>query len=260
MRKISIIGLALILLICSMGGCSGKMAVPDRILEWAVEDYLQSSRYLDRNYTECKTNTSHSFDSETKTDTVKIELILEYPRYVSGAVYNAVYQYDKSEDQWNCIRGGVWEQGHSISVRISDSMNEWTAELKKNGLTGISENNVGEFIGRFFGKRRDELKDDITEGWCLCVDGRDDDAIFVACIKYTDEETASLQYDRMKNRYDITNEDSGLNYRFLREEYPDTLEYLVCNGRAVFVVYADLEQVDKSTVLGIILPMGMHFY
>lgn len=116
--------------------CGSPKMVPDKTIEWAVEDYIKehfSWLGLSPTYTY---TVSHLPDSSTKSDTVHLDLSLTDPHFVGNTSYDATYIYDKSSGLWSVSRGGEWAP---VTIdrytNVSISKETVSQALSKNGFT-----------------------------------------------------------------------------------------------------------------------------
>lgn len=139
MKRIFALIASLIAFTC-FTGFSMQRTVPDKTLEWVVEDYLDWNRYLGGVYTDYNYVITHDPDKATNTDTVQIHLSITYPHVTAASVYSATYQYDKSSDLWDVLRGGHWGSTDILTYDLTSSSRIWMDCIRAEGWTA-------EFIG-----------------------------------------------------------------------------------------------------------------
>ena len=245
--------LVVLAMLTCLSGCSQEnQNVPDRMLEWEVEDYLNynSINSVDT-YTSYDMQTSHSYDKQTKTDTVSIKLTVYYPKCVASSSYEGTYKYNKEKEEWEFLRGDRWSDMQIESFTMSASQEEWIAALKKTGFANIdfaTEAEIEETKERFQKKLQEEVPSgSVTDLWLLGArdDISDPDSdIVICCMTLNDENSVESAYWAIKNEdidsngYDVSYSAKGENYEYMLVQ-DDVGEWtlLVKNEKRVFYIY-----------------------
>lgn len=244
--------LVLAMLTCLSGCSQENQNVPDRMLEWEVEDYLNynSINSFDT-YTSYDMQTSHSYDKQTKTDTVSIKLTVYYPKCVASSSYEGTYKYNKEKEDWEFLRGDRWSDMKVESFTMSDSQEDWIAALKKTGFANIefaTEAQTEEAKERVQKKlQEEEPSSSVTDFWLLGAmdDISDADSdILIYCMTLNDEDSAESAYRAVKED-DIDSKGAYVSYSAKGENYEYVLvqddvgewTLLVNNEKRLFYVY-----------------------
>ena len=132
MKKILALVLCLTALVMLPGfSFSAEKQVPDKSLEWAVEDYLEGLELGEPENTEVEIE--HDLDEPTHTDTVTIHVSAEYPGLTATSSCVTTYEYNKATDLWSVIRGGKWEPLRVTEYRLSIDTEECMEALERLG-------------------------------------------------------------------------------------------------------------------------------
>lgn len=244
--------LVVLAMLTCLSGCSQEnQNVPDRMLEWEVEDYLNynSINSFDT-YTSYDMQTSHSYDKQTKTDTVSIKLTVYYPKCVASSSYEGTYKYNKEKEDWEFLRGDRWSDMKVESFTMSDSQEDWIAALKKTGFANIefaTEAQTEEAKERVQKKLQEEPSSSVTDLWLLGAMNDISDAdsdILIYCMTLNDENSAESAYRAVKED-DIDSKGAYVSYSAKGENYEYVLvqddvgewTLLVKNEKRVFYIY-----------------------
>ncbi len=244
--------LVVLAMLTCLSGCSQEnQNVPDRMLEWEVEDYLNynSINSFDT-YTSYDMQTSHSYDKQTKTDTVSIKLTVYYPKCVASSSYEGTYKYNKEKEDWEFLRGDRWSDMKVESFTMSDSQEDWIAALKKTGFANIefaTEAQTEEAKELVQKKLQEEPSSSVTDLWLLGAmdDISDADSdILIYCMTLNDENSTESAYRAVKED-DIDSKGAYVSYSAKGENYEYVLvqddvgewTLLVKNEKRVFYIY-----------------------
>lgn len=141
-----------------LSACGAPKTVPDKTIEWAVEDFMKSTFEPLGLNPGCTYSVAHTADSATKSDTIHIDLALDDTHFNGTSSYDATYVYDKSSGLWSVARGGEWS-----GVTIDQYKN---VDLKKDTVIGAFEKNgfVIERESIIEGTQEDMSPDYLPEG------------------------------------------------------------------------------------------------
>ena len=131
MKKAFAVVLCLIALVMLTGYSSAGKQVPEKTLEWAVEDYLESLGLGEPNSRNAEID--HDTDAATHTDTVTIQLSADYTYYSIGSTCVTTYEYNKASDLWTVIRDGKWEPVHITQYHLPITAEEIIQVLELSG-------------------------------------------------------------------------------------------------------------------------------
>lgn len=116
MKKILALVLCLTALVMLPGfSFSAEKQVPDKTLEWAVEDYLESLELGEPENTEVEIE--HDLDEATHTDTVTIHVSAEYPGLTAASSCVTTYVQCISEKLRLSPRSAISAAEAGLSVR-----------------------------------------------------------------------------------------------------------------------------------------------
>lgn len=128
MRKNHNIFWILTFIVCSLllSACGGEASVPDKYIDYAVQDFL-NSKYspAEKGYESYKVSTSHNLNKSAHTDEVNATLRIIYP---CGEVIfqgNQRYQYSKSDDNWSEMDFWHWDET-SRTIDTKSITRTWT--------------------------------------------------------------------------------------------------------------------------------------
>ena len=132
MRRIAIVFMLVAVLLSGCVKLETTRTVPEKMLEWAIEDYFKAHLEQDGDTPTYEYEIQHDPDKETKTDAVSIKLTVTYATsfissYTSVTNYNAVYHYDQQADDWSLIRGGQWSREEVKSYSLPQSAAMWVS-------------------------------------------------------------------------------------------------------------------------------------
>ena len=240
-------------------GCSQKnQKVPDRILEWQVEDYLKYNRinYNDT-YTKYDMQTSHSYDKQTKTDTVRIKLSVYYPRYVALSSYEGTYKYNKDKEEWEFLRGNQWGDLQVESFTMSDAKDDWKLAMRQAGFRHVEdaedpaeeddENWYEYWRERITQSLQDEVPSaSLEDFWLIGAEDDEEDgySMRVTCMMFQNEQAASSVYKAYEEEfsdpddYYISSTAKGKNYEYTELSVIGSMDsiLIVCNEKSVFLI------------------------
>ena len=253
-----------VILIClfCLTACSSSKKVPDTILEWSINDFIrgQLGEYYAEPVSKQDTKVIHSYDPETKTDAVTMRLTLTFPKHVAVFLYEATYQYHKSDDQWDVIRGGQWTLDHVESFQMSSRMEEWVKALEERGQTNV----LG--FNQWYDHTRLDYID--LEEWGISIEPVTDcwdvqtGFINVLFVELKEEKAAAAAYNRLCNNCAEAEEweeiswSEGSNYvfsKYYHRAWGADL-YVVKTGNKVF----EIRVYDREELHGLLYQMGCY--
>ena len=177
MKKSMVLLLTTVFFLLFITGCGPQKTVPDKTLEWEVEEYLKANKYLGGAYTNYDYSVVHSPDKSTNTDTVQINLSVTYPHIVTSSIFNATYQYNRSSDLWSVLRGGNWDAPNVLSYDITESARIWQQSFESAGWTVMLEGEGADYIRQQIDYYKDasgisfdyptQLVDNLEDFWYL---------------------------------------------------------------------------------------------
>lgn len=221
MNKSKILLFATVLFMLFIAGCGSQKTVPDKMLEWEVEEYLKSNKYLGGAYTNYDYSVVHSPDKSTNTDTVQINLSITYPHNVTSSIFSATYQYDRSSDLWSVLRGGNWDAPNVLSYDITESARIWQQSFESAGWTVTLEGEGADYIRQQIDYRKDasgvsfdyptQLVDKLEDFWYLSAfkqyyeAGGSQSFAEIAFFKFPQVEDAETLFSFYNSNWDTSN-------------------------------------------------------
>lgn len=95
-------------------GCNTEKDVPEQLIEYVVEDYY--NQYALESAVNYEYSSDSTWDNKTKTCTVNVKVSTEYAYGYIDAENSLVYEYSRSDDTWNLIRSGDWNESVRYDV------------------------------------------------------------------------------------------------------------------------------------------------
>ena len=229
-----------ITVIVSLTACGAPKQVPDQTIAWVVEDYLEECGHGSTD--EFSYETTHSYDSATKTDTVNVSLSANLPTSSLNTSYSGTYQYDKTRDLWTLIRGGNWMPISVRSYNLIASKNEILKAIREIDYSAEIDETI-----HIIDLLSLDPKTEVTDSWII----QGQDSLFMYCESSEHDiafsvfmKTLYLLYQ--SNLTDILNDLAsqkiesavGENYYCLKL-HSDAIKsdvYLICQDTAVFII------------------------
>lgn len=271
MKKPIILITALSLLLLCMTGCGAAKTVPDKTIEWEIEDYLKSAPTMGGAYTDYSSEVKHDPDHDTKTDTVSVELTITYPHCIAGVTYEATYQYDKASDLWTVIRGGKWETFHVNRYDIAASCKLWLNEMNRVGFNSTTMLQGKDEMSNVIADDYPELGDLVIDGWnnegyYPDINGwQYESQLNVYCFETNRMEDAKLLYDaenesvRSVEWMNLIDNAEGDNYVFSRYMDSDGEEFwfLIQTDQFLIALASDIrDQQHYSLIEALLSQLG----
>lgn len=235
-RKIEVIVCCVLALFC-LSGCGKAKTVPDKTIEWVVEDFLNWNSDRGGLYTDYSYTVSHDPDKNTNTDTIIVNLTVWYPHQMCRSEYRGTYQYNRASDNWGLSRDGYWDELMVWSFDISDSEQEWLNSLEYQGVDidscevkGLEEAQimVHNILSADLEKEQESLSEKATKMWTIKGMTYNEATakniwLQIQCIVFADTESA----DSFVNLYS----------HYCHEEDPTYLQSEVIDNQMVNGVY-----------------------
>lgn len=232
-----------------LSACGSTKTVPDKTIQWVIDDYLKTNEYYGGVYTDYQTEITHDPDSETKTDTVKIKLSITYPHLTASTKYEATYQYDKSSDLWNLIRGGDWESLYVEKYDMTSSFKLWSEAIQSAGFEVEDKAEGREIVSNLVEDSfSEELSTSVKDGWYIEAWSNSAwSSVEILCITMNGKSEADSIYEvirgQFKNELELLEYDgiSGGNYTYSRYTDYDRAAYsvLIRIDSTVYAVFAE---------------------
>ena len=264
MKRNVLVMVAAALIVCCLVGCGSPKEVPEQTLVREIEDYIKGADLGD--FEEYVQNINHNYDKSTKTDAVTINLTVTYLNSVAEASYNAIYQYDKTSDLWNKIRGDGWSSMRSRSINLSSSVDDWLEAFQKESFDFYEQKDSKESLADAL------LTYDVTikDGWMIGYSG--DGLSFAEIDTYGNEISANAArafYDFRKNSieenedYTITWSSEGDNYQAFifeiaqNDKSDNILKYLNVQADQYYLIFYLNEKLTSQKINDVLKHLGV---
>lgn len=251
MKRPIFLTIILCLFLLFLTGCGAPQAVPDKTIEWLIDDYLKEYSYYGGEYTDYDADVKHDPDRETKTDTVTIDMTITYPHLVAETSYEATYRYDKSKETWDVIRGGEWAPIHVKNYDMTDSLKLWLEAAQGEGFEVTTQGELGADMARSWLETAiGEASSSVEIPWCIqnYADAYGCDVTIMDLKLNSTEESQSI-FKKLENHFakvDLYNvykfeTDQGDNYEYsyFRNTNSDPHIMIIQYEASVFLFYVN---------------------
>lgn len=266
MKKIFLFALcALMFLFCA--GFGLVKTVPEKTLEWVVDDYLDWNQYIGGKYTDYQYKITHDPDKSTNTDTVTIDLTITYPHVTASSNYEMTYQYDKSRDLWEELRGPGWDVLHIDTYDITSSSRLWMQAFESEGWEFELKAEGSSFAESLIANVNDGLKTACQTGWCIDafypIESDLGPQVRVYSIEFDDESTAQELLITLRdvnfNHIPVLGEAMGDNYFFSllsKYGYRESSCLLIRQDKTVFCISSDAPAGYDYAIYSVLQQVG----